>query len=71
MNIDGILAMKDSNGLKEAIGRAAATGLTSEDLLAQRVSFVFASVSEKSGVTKEKIRQTLLDQAAGGVLSKA
>jgi len=65
MNLDAVLAMKDTPALKDAILRAASRKPSPDELLAQRVSFVFASVSEKSGVTKDQVRKAVLDQTAG------
>ncbi len=65
MNLDAVLAMKDTPALKSAILRAASRKPSNDELLAQRVSFVFASVSEKSGVTKDQVRKAVLDQTAG------
>lgn len=65
MNLDAVLAMRDSDDLKAALQRAGQQKQSSDDLLAQRVSFVFASMSERSGVTKEQVRKVILGQTAG------
>ena len=65
MIIDSVLTMKDGAGVKDALKRAVLQKQTSAELLAQRVSFVFASVSEKSGVTKERVRKVILEQTSG------
>ena len=65
MNIDAAFAMKDTDALTAAVQRAALRKPSPAELLAQRVSFVFASVSEKSGVTKDQVRKVIIDQTAG------
>lgn len=35
---------------------------TSSELLEQRVSFVFGSMAKDSGVTRERVRQVILEQ---------
>lgn len=62
MIIDGVLAMKTDSGLLRAINRAAAHKLSSNEIHEQRVSFVFGSMDEKNGVTKERVRQVILNQ---------
>lgn len=65
MNLDAVLTMRDSEALKVALKRAGQKKPSAEEMLAQRVSFVFASVSEKSGVTKDQVRKVIVDQTAG------
>jgi hypothetical protein len=65
MNLDAVLSMRDSDALKSALARAGQQKQTTEQMLAQRVSFVFASVSEKSGVTKDQVRKVIVGQTAG------
>jgi hypothetical protein len=65
MKLDAVLAMRDSDDLKAALKRAGQQKPTSEELMAQRVSFVFASLSENSSVTKDQIRKAIIEQATG------
>jgi hypothetical protein len=62
MIIDAALAMKANDKLKAAIGRASAHKLSPTEVLDQRVSFVFGSMSKDNGVTKDRVRQVILDQ---------
>jgi hypothetical protein len=57
------LEIKDPSGLTEAIGAATRT-LSREEKAEQRVSFVYASLGEKSGVTKKQVREALLADVA-------
>lgn len=65
MLMDAVLAMKDPEGLKVAIKMAADKKPSSQELLAQRVSFVFASVGKNSGVTRDQVRKAILDSTVG------
>ena len=56
MLMNSVLDLKDPESLKDAIKAASQKPRSQSDMLAQRVSFVFASVSEKSGLTKEQVR---------------
>ena len=56
MLMNRVLDLKDPESLKEAIKAASLRPPSQSEMLAQRVSFVFASVSEKSGLTKEQVR---------------
>jgi hypothetical protein len=62
MMMDGVLAMKDPEALKDAFKKASDQKPSAQVLLAQRVSFVFASVSEKSHVSKDQVRRAILAQ---------
>lgn len=59
---DSLLSLKTSEKLLNAVHRAAARKMTSEELREQRVSFVFGSMDSSSSVTRERVRQMLLDQ---------
>ena len=65
MALENVLTMKDGDGVKDALKRASQQKQTPADLIAQRISFVFASISEKSGVTKEQLRKVILEQTYG------
>lgn len=65
MKLDAVLTMRDADDLKAAMKRAGQQKQSSEDLLAQRVSFVFAAVGAKSGVTRDQVRKVILEQTAG------
>lgn len=65
MSIDSILAMKTDPRLLESIQRAAVRPLSSEEMLAQRVSFVFGSVGKDNGATRERVRDVILNLTSG------
>ena len=65
MVIDSVLAMKTNSGLLDVIKRVSSRHMTSRELIDQRVSFVYGSMDEKNGVTREKIRQVILSQVGG------
>ncbi len=62
MIIDKVLAMRTDARLSAAIQKAADKKLSPSELMEQRVSFVFGSMDDKNGVTKERVRQVILDQ---------
>lgn len=62
MLIDSVLTMKTSETLLSAIRRVSTVKLSPNDILEQRVSFVFGSLDEKNGVTREHVRRVILDQ---------
>lgn len=63
MIIDGVLAMKTNANLLKAIQRVSSRKLSQEEITEQRVSFVFGSMDAKNGVTKEHVRQVILNQS--------
>lgn len=63
MTIDRALALKTDQRMLESIQRAASKQVTAEELLAQRVSFVYGSMDNKSTVTKDRVRQVILGLA--------
>jgi SpoU rRNA methylase family enzyme len=62
MIIDGVLALKSKSTLMDAIHRASGKKLTPDELLEQRVSFVFGSMKQDNGVTKDQVRQAIRNQ---------
>ncbi len=62
MIIDGVLALKSSSTLTDAIHRAAARKISPDEMLEQRVSFVFGSMKQDNGVTKDQVRQAIRSQ---------
>lgn len=63
MIIDSVLAMKTNANLLEAIRRVSTRKLSHEEIIEQRVSFVFGSMDAKNGITKEHVRQVILNQS--------
>ncbi len=72
MIIDRVLSMETDAGLLDAIKLAAAKKISQDELLEQRVSFVFGSMDSKNGVTKDRVRQVILSQVGSttGVASE-
>jgi SpoU rRNA methylase family enzyme len=66
MWVNDALEIKDPASLNEAVKKAIARGMSPQEKLAQRVSFVFASMSANSGVTKEQIRKALSEEEPAG-----
>lgn len=62
MIIDSVMGMKTNAGLLDAIKHLMSKKLSSNEIFEQRVSFVFGSMDVKNGVTKEHVRQVILDQ---------
>ena len=63
MNIDNVLTMKTSKDLVAAMQAASLRKLSHDEVIAQRVSFVFGSIDAKNGVTKDRVRQVILSQS--------
>ena len=57
MFVNSVSSIADPEDIKRAISEAVKKQLTHAELAEQKVSFVIASVSDKSGITKEQIRQ--------------
>jgi hypothetical protein len=58
--IERALAVKTDPRLQQSMLRAAGARLSADELLAQRVSFVFGSMDRNSNVTKEHVREVIL-----------
>jgi len=59
MLISGVFSMKDPDALKRAIEHAIVTKPSQNDIAEQRISFVMASVSDKSGITRDMVRKVI------------
>lgn len=57
-----ILELKTSDSLLNALHEACLKKLSAQEILEQRVSFVFGSLGADSSVTREKVRQILVEQ---------
>jgi hypothetical protein len=49
----------DRSELRRRVAASIAKGLTDEELLEQRVSFVYGNAPERSGITKESARHAV------------
>ncbi len=56
------LALKTNGALLEALKNAASKKTSAQDVLEQRVSFVYGSISSTSNVTREHVRQVIAKQ---------
>lgn len=63
MIIDSVLALKTNAHLMAALRRASSRKLSHDEVIEQRVSFVFGSIDAKNGVTKDHVRQVILSQS--------
>ena len=68
MSYANVLSLKTDERLLNVVKKAAQKKMSAAELLEQRVSFVYSSMSDKSGVTKEHVRQVILQQ--GGAAAK-
>lgn len=66
---DNFTGLKSSPQVLNALERAASRRPTSAELLEQRVSFVFGTIDRDNGVTRERVRELLLEQQ--GVAAEA
>lgn len=57
-----MLNLKTNTGLLDALKVATAKKTSSKELLEQRVSFVYGSLKSKSGVTRDQVRQVIVEQ---------
>lgn len=66
---DSLLSLKTSPALLEALKNAATKPMTARDLMEQRVSFVYGSIDAASGVTRERVRQLILEQEGSATVA--
>lgn len=66
---DSLLSLKTSPRLLEALRSAATKPMTARDVMEQRVSFVYGSMDAASGVTRERVRQLILEQEGSTTVS--
>ena len=59
---NGFLALKTDPKLLEKIKSASAHKQSAKEMFEQRVSFVFGSMPRESGITREQVRQVIIDQ---------
>jgi len=60
--VEAIQELRSSSKLLRALESAALRHPTRDELFEQRVSFVYGSMDSKSGVTREMVRQLILNQ---------
>lgn len=59
------LAIRTSPDLLNKLRTATPRKASPNEQLEQRVSFVFGSMAQDSGVTRERVRQVILEQVGG------
>jgi hypothetical protein len=59
------LGLATDQGLLNKLRDAASHRPSASDILEQRVSFAYSSVKPSSGVTRERVRQVIIDQDGG------
>jgi hypothetical protein len=57
-----VLELKTDTELLRALKSAAGRKPSAEELVEQRVSYIYGAMDSQSGVTRERIKQTLDDQ---------
>jgi len=68
MQLDTLARLRTDPSLLAAVRNSAVHPLTSQEVVEQKVSFVYASFSNESGVTKDGVRAMILRQ--GGVIGQ-
>ena len=62
---NNIQDLKTDPSVLSALEQAAARKATPQEIFEQRVSFVFSSLSESSGATREHVKQVIREQQEG------
>ena len=65
MIMDSVSSLKPGAQLLEAIRQSSSRKLSSDEILEQRISFVYGSMHADNGVTRERVRQVILEQVGG------
>lgn len=69
MNLDALTSLRTDAGLLDR-ARTTPVRRSQNELFEQKVSFVFGSLSKGNTVTKQKVREVILEQAGGPVATK-
>lgn len=59
---NGIIELKTNDELLAALHESILKKSTAEEIMEQRVSYVYGSLSSDSSVTREKVRQLLVER---------
>ena len=62
---DALQQLKTSNSLIKALSKASADKPSAEELLEQRVSFIYGALDADSDMTREAIKEILVQQKGG------
>jgi hypothetical protein len=68
-HLDALSSLRTDAGLLDKV-RTTPAKRSQNELFEQKVSFVFGSLRKGNHVTKEKVREVILEQAGGPVASK-
>lgn len=60
-----VLELRTSANLLDALSSACIKHPTAGELLEQQVSFVYSSLGPKNGITREQVKQALVEKAGG------
>lgn len=66
---DAVLSLRGDQKVLDSLRAAAKRKQTPAELFDQRVSFVYSAMSEKSGVSREQVRQMVSAHDAGAVVT--
>ncbi len=64
---NNMLEIKTSEHLLSALTKSASKKLTPHEMLEQRVSFVYGSISAASGVTREQVKRVIVEREGGAM----
>ena len=68
MPFDAILSLRDDEAVTSALRQASLHQIGAEELMEQRISFVFGSLDTKSqSMTKEQVREVIIRQQDGAI----
>jgi hypothetical protein len=59
---DAVLQLKTDNSLLKALEKASSAKPDADELMEQRVSFIFGSLKTESNITHAQIKQVLVEQ---------
>jgi len=65
---ESLVQLKTDREVLEAVQRAASRKMTPGEALEQRVSFVYGTMDSKSSVTRDQVRQLVIEQQGGVTL---
>ena len=68
--VQDVLSIRTDEALRKKIAEAAAHKLSANELLEQRVSFVYSSLGHQSNVTREQVRSMLIREGGEAVTEK-
>lgn len=67
---DAVLSLRGNQKVLDSLRQAARHKPTQAELFEQRVSFVFSAMSERSGVSREQVRELVSAHDVGAPLKR-